>query len=654
MFFKSKKNVEDIDVRELDEEGAKRELTGVISKTVYILAVLMSLFHIYALAIQAVTMWYVYTFHVGMAAILALALYRGTKKSLSNNIPFYDFGIISAIAFAFSYLMLEMDDLVYRIGVSPTGLDLLVAVILVLAVLEFTRRTCGNILPIVAIIFLAYARFGHLLPGKLGHREYSWGKTLTYLMGLDGIFSTPVQASASFVFLFILFGAFLSVSGASKFFIDLAVSVSGAYRGGPAKVAVIASALFGTVSGNSVANVVSTGAFTIPLMKSIGYKNKFAGAVEATASTGGQIMPPILGSAAFIMASLIGVPYIEIVKASIIPALLYFYTVFISVDLEAVKYKLSGLPKDKLPVFKIVIGREGYLILPLFVLIVTLAVLDLSPIRASIFGIVTAIVVTYFRKDTRIGVRGIFKALSEGATSACGVIAACATAGIVIGVLNMSGAGLKLASAIVDLSGGNLWIALVMTMITCLVLGMGLPTTAAYLICASVAAPALAKLGVSSLAAHMFVFYFACISAITPPVALAAYAGAGVAKAHPLEVALTACKLGITAFIIPYMFIFGPSLLGVGTINDVLHTTATALIGATLLAFGLQRQAFSLKLGTFPGILLIPCGLLLIDPGLYTDLLGLGTASVILVLAYLRNKKAAAPFWDDVAAPDTG
>lgn len=642
MFFKMKNNPDEINVQELEQEGPKRELTGTLSKIVYALAAFMSLFHIYALSIQAVTMWYVYCFHVGMAAVLTLALYRATKASSSTRIAFYDYIFIAATVFAFGYLMVEVDDLVNRIGVSPTDLDLLVAVIMLLVVLEFTRRTCGKILPFIAILFLAYARFGHLLPGRYGHREYSWGKTLSYMMGMDGIFSTPVQASASFVFLFIVFGAFLSASGASKLFIDLAVSVSGAYRGGPAKVAVISSALFGTVSGNSVANVVSSGTFTIPMMKSVGYKPEFAGAVEATASTGGQIMPPILGSAAFIMASIIGVPYAEIVKASVIPALLYFYTVFITVDLEAVKFNLTGLPEDRLPRFKTVILNEGYLLLPLFSLIIALAVLDLSPIRAAIWGIVTAIAVTYFRKRTRIGIRGIFNALSDGGKAACGIVSACATAGIVIGVLNLTGAGLKFASAIVALSTGNLWIALVLTMVACLVLGMGLPTTAAYLICASVASPALVQLGVSPLASHMFVFYFACISAITPPVALAAYAGAGIAKAKPIEVAVIACKLGATAFIVPFMFISGPSLLGVGTAGEILLSTVSAMVGATLLACGFQRQAFPLKLGRISAVLLVLSGLALIDPGIGTDLIGLAVAAVVLAFAYLKNKKTVA------------
>lgn len=641
MFFKKTKRIEDIDITKLNEDGQKRELTGIESKIVFVLAAAMSLFHIYALAINAVTIWYLYCFHVGMAAIIALAIYRERQDSTRNSVPFYDYIMIVATVFAFGYLMVEVNDLVYRIGVSPTDLDLVVAVIMLVVVLEFTRRTCGNILPLIAIIFLIYARFGHLIPGTYGHRPYSWGKTLSYMLGLDGVFSTPIQASASFVFLFVVFGAFLSISGASKFFIDLAVSISGAYRGGPAKVAVISSALFGTVSGNSVANVVASGTFTIPLMKSIGYRPAFAGAVEATSSSGGQIMPPILGSAAFIMAAILGVPYIEIVKASLIPALLYFYTVFITVDLEAVKYNLSGLPKERLPVLKKIVLEEGFLILPLFALIVALAVLNLSPIRASVWGILTAIAVTYIRKHTRIGIRGIFKALAEGGKSACGIIAACATAGIVIGVLNLTGFGLKVATAIVALSQGNLALALVLTMAACIVMGMGLPTTAAYLICASVAAPALMQLGVAPLASHMFVFYFACISAITPPVALAAYAGAELAKANPLEVAFIACKLGITAFIVPFMFIYGPSLLAVGLLSDILLSTASAVVGATLLACGFQLQAFSLKLGKISALLLILSGLALVKPGLITDLVGLVVASIVLAFVYLRNKRTA-------------
>lgn len=644
MLFKKKKTEsQEIDVTQLDEGVPKRELVGYWSKIIWILALGMSLYHIYALTLSAVTMWYLYCFHLGMGVILTFALYCGSKKSPLNRISIPDIAFILLTVFATVYLIVEMNELVYRIGVSPTTLDIVVAIILVVVVLEITRRTCGNILPIIALLFLLYARYGHLMPGDFSHREYSWRKILSYMMGMDGIFSTSLQASATFVFMFVVFGAFLSASGSGQFFIDLALSISGAKRGGPAKVAVISSALFGTVSGNSVANVVSTGAFTIPLMKSIGYSPKFAAAVEATASTGGQIMPPILGSAAFIMASLIGVPYISIVKASFLPALLYFYTVFLMVDLEAVKNNLSGIEKEKLPVFKTVMLKEGFLILPLLVLIISLSVLNMSPIRAGAYGIVTAIVVTYFRKETHIGFKGILNALVAGAKSSCGIIAACATAGIVVGVLNLTGAGLKFASVIVSLSNGNLLLALIMTMLASIVLGMGLPTTASYLICAAVAAPALQQLGVSTMGAHMFVFYFACISAITPPVALAAYAGAGLAKAKPLEVGFTACKIGIVAFIVPFMFAFGPALLWEGTVAEVVLASITSLIGVTFLAFGLQRQMSNVKLDIVTSIVLIGAALLLIDTGWITDIAGIAVAVIAIALTLIRHKRRTEP-----------
>lgn len=642
MIFKKRSvDLQEIDVEQLDEGLPKRELIGIWSKTIWALALAMSLFHIYALAISAVTMWYLYCFHLGVGAILTLALFCGSKKSPLHKIPAVDIVLILLTIFATAYLIVEMKDLVYRIGVAPTNLDIVVAIILVVVTLEITRRTCGNILPLIAIIFLLYARYGHLIPGTLSHREYSWKKILSYMMGMDGIFSTSLQASATFVFIFVVFGAFLAATGSGQFFIDFALSISGSMRGGPAKVAVISSALFGTVSGNSVANVVSTGAFTIPLMKSIGYKSRFAAAVEATASTGGQIMPPILGSAAFIMASLIGVPYVTIVKASILPALLYFYTVFVMVDLEAVKNNLSGMPKDKIPVLKTVLVKQGFLVLPLVVLILTLSVFNMSPIRAGIYGIITAVVVTFFRKETRITFKGILDALVAGAKSSCNIIAACATAGLVVGVLNLTGAGLKFASMIVAMSHGNLLFALIMTMLASIILGMGLPTTASYLICAAVAAPALTQLGVSTLGAHMFVFYFACISAITPPVALAAYAGAGIAKAKPLEVGFTACKIGIAAFIVPFMFAYGPALLLEGTVGEIALAIVSSLIGVTILAYGLQRQLSHIPLNTVSSIVLVVAALLLIKPGLTTDLVGIAIAAVVIALTLVKHRTRA-------------
>lgn len=624
----------------IEEGSARRDLTGFWKNAVYVVGIVMSLFHIYGLAIRPITPWILYCGHIGLGFILCLALYNAKKVSERNTVPLYDLVIMACTIFAVVYMVFEMNGLVYRIGINPTTMDIIVSIIVIGVTLEVTRRVCGNILPGIAIAFLLYARFGNYLPGLLGHRGYSWDKILSYMIGLDAIFSTPIGASARMVFLFVLFGSFLKISGATDFFMNLALSLTGSARGGPAKVAVVSSALFGTVSGNSVANVVSTGAFTIPLMKSIGYKPVFAGAVEAVASTGGQIMPPILGSAAFIMAQLIGVPYLRIVTASIIPALLYFSTVFLMVDLEAVKHNLKGLDKKELPVFKNIIRQEGLLIIPLLTLIYVLSIAKASPIRAAMWAIGSTIVVTWITKGKKgMEIRGILDALSEGAINSISVIAACGTAGIVIGVMNLTGTGLKFASAVISLSMGILPIALLLTMLASLILGMGLPTTASYLICAAVAAPALVKMGVTPLAAHMFVLYFACLSAITPPVALAAYAGAGIAKAKPMEVGFAACKIGISAFLVPFIFVYENSLLWEGAVGTILITIVTALLGVTMLSFGVQSQALNLRLGKVESIVLILASLLLIKPGLITDIIGFCVCAVVILISLQRSRR---------------
>lgn len=639
--FKKKETKQEVDLKKLEEEGAsKRSLVGGWDKFIFFFALAMALFHIYALVLSATTAWYLYCVHVGAGAVMTFALYRGSKRSPLDHPSKCDVVMMLLVAAAFAYMCIEMKTLIYRIGVNPNTYDLIVAVIVLVSVLEITRRTCGNILPIIALIFLMYAKFGHLLPGNLGHRLYSWEKVLSFQLGTDALFSSSVQASATYVFLFLLFGAFLQESGCSEFFIRFSNAVAGASRGGPAKVAVISSALFGTVSGNSVANVVTTGAFTIPLMKSIGYTPRFAGAVEATASTGGQIMPPILGSAAFIMAALIGVPYKNIMLAAVLPALLYFYTVFMMVDLEAAKTGLHGMPKDELPKLKLII-KDVYLLLPLIVVITSLTVFNVSPIRAAVWGTVTAIATTWVKKDTRMGLKKFFTTMSAGAKSSCSLVASTATAGIVVGVLNMTGAGLKLAGGIVNLSGGNLFPALLMTMVACTIMGMGLPTTASYLICVSVAAPALIELGVPTLAAHMFVFYYACLSAITPPVALAAYAGAAIAKAKPIPVAFTACKLGISAFIVPFMFAYAPQLIMIGTTGEIIQAICTSLIGVTAICFGLQRYAVKYRLSIIESLIMIVAALCLMYPGTFSDLVGIGLIAATALRLMLRTKMFA-------------
>lgn len=636
LFQKKEKTVDDL---ELEEGGSKkRELTGFWKKYVYVLGIIAVLFHFYVLVIHPISYWRLYLMHILFGMLLVYAIYKPGKK-FKDTVPWYDVLLMIAGIGTVIYCITAERGMAYRMGSNPTTADLIAICIILLLLLEGTRRIYGMILPTVAIVFLLYCHFGQYFSGGLGHSGYSWKKTISYMLGYEAVFGSPMNASATMVFLFMVFGAFLTFSGAGPFFIDLAMSLAGSKRGGPAKVAVISSALFGTVSGNSVANVVSTGAFTIPLMKSVGYKSKFAAAVEATASSGGQIMPPILGSAAFIMAELIGAPYSEIMLASIIPALLYFFTVFLMVDIEAAKNNLTGVSKEELPKRKYVL-QNLYMLLPLVVLTLVMTVLNQSAIRAASWGILSCIIV-YIIKNRKFSFKEILDAMADGAKSACGMICACGTAGIVVGVLNMTGAGIKFASFVVEVANGHLLVALLLTMIASLILGMGLPTSASYIICAAVAAPALIDMGLTAIQAHMFVFYFACISAITPPVAMAAYAGATISGSKPMEVGFTACKLGICAFIVPFMFCYAPTLLWKGAAGDIIVTIITALIGATMLSYGLQRYAgcFSLPLGIIPACILIASALLMIIPGTVTDLIGIAGACVVLVPLFLKKRR---------------
>ena len=635
LFQKKEKTVDDL---ELEEGGSKkRELTGFWKKYVYVLGIIAVLFHFYVLVIHPISYWRLYLMHILFGMLLVYAIYKPGKK-FKDTVPWYDVLLMIAGIGTVIYCITAERGMAYRMGSNPTTADLIAIGIILLLLLEGTRRIYGMILPTVAIVFLLYCHFGRYFSGGLGHSGYSWKKTISYMLGYEAVFGSPMNASATMVFLFMVFGAFLTFSGAGPFFIDLAMSLAGSKRGGPAKVAVISSALFGTVSGNSVANVVSTGAFTIPLMKSVGYKPKFAAAVEATASSGGQIMPPILGSAAFIMAELIGAPYSEIMLASIIPALLYFFTVFLMVDIEAAKNNLTGVAKEELPKRKYVL-QNLYMLLPLVVLTIVMTVLNQSAIRAASWGILSCIIV-YIIKNRKFSFKEILDAMADGAKSACGMICACGTAGIVVGVLNMTGAGIKFASFVVEVANGHLLVALLLTMLASLILGMGLPTSASYIICAAVAAPALIDMGLTAIQAHMFVFYFACISAITPPVAMAAYAGATISGSKPMEVGFTACKLGICAFIVPFMFCYAPTLLWKGAAGDIIVTIITALIGATMLSYGLQRYAgcFSLPLGIIPACILIASALLMIIPGTVTDLIGIAGACVVLIPLFLKKR----------------
>ena len=625
----------------LSEEGyTSRKPTGALKYPYYAIGLGMAAFHIWFLGYSSMEPWALYYSHICFGVVLAYFLYPFSRRSNKRMPTLGDWACMLLAASACIYFILELDTIIYRVGVAPTSLDLFFSTVIVVLILEMTRRTNGWILPSIAIFFLAYALLGKYLPYSLGgHRGYSFARVFSYITGMDGMLSTPLATSASFVFLFFLFSAFLASTGAGQFFIDIAMAVAGGKRGGPAKVAVIGSALFGTISGNSAANVVASGTFTIPMMIKVGYSPRFASAVEAVASTGGQMTPPILGAAAFIIAELTGTPYLDVALATVIPAILYFVSIFYMIDLEAYKEGLHGYAKDELPDARKVLLERGHLVIPIFVLIFVLIGLNASVIKAAIWAIYSTILCTFLRKSTRLTPEQFVAGFADGAKQAVGLIAACATAGIIIGVLNLTGTGLKFASGIIALSGGILPIALILTMGSSLILGMGLPTAAAYLICAAVIVPALTGLGVPALTGHLFIFYFACLSAITPPVALAAFTAASLGKTKPMGVALTAVRLGIVAFIVPFMFVYAPSLLWQGSLPEILGTLATSLCGVFFLGSALQGAFRDRVLNMGQRGLFLLGSLALIQPGLVTDLIGVGLVACALLWQWLGSHR---------------
>lgn len=461
-------------------------------------------------------------------------------------------------------------------------------IIITLLVLEAGRRMLGNVLPIIAIVAIIYALTGDKIPGLFGHRGYSMQRVVLSIFSDRGVYGTPIGTSATNVYLFLLFAAFLSVSGADIIFQNIAIAAAGRKRGGPAKMAVIASAFFGTISGSCVANVVSTGAFTIPLMKRNGYPKKFAGAVEAVASTGGQIMPPIMGAAAFVLSDVAGVPYAEVCIAAILPALMYYICLVKMVDLEAVKHNLAGLSEDEVPNLKESLARGMKLFIPVGVLLFMMLGLKTTPMKAAIFATAAILVTGVWDSKDRMTVKGVVNGAVAAGKSLCSVVAACSTAGIVVAVFSLTGLGLKFSNFIVQLGSNSLIPSLILAMLVCAILGMGLPTTAAYIVCATAIAPALTGLGLPILAAHLFLLYFASISAITPPVAVASYAAAGIAEENPMKVGLQAVKLGITGFILPFAFALNPDYITFGWNLQTLLTWISGMVVCYSLAIMLQ------------------------------------------------------------------
>ena len=628
-------------LKKYDRESNTAHYTGWPKKIVAAIAITFSVFQLYTAIFGVLDAQLQRAIHLGFGLALAYLLYP-FRRAWTRDHDFHPIDIVFAVLGAATpaYLVIQYRELITRAGtVSPV--DTVVGGLGILLVIEATRRVVGLPMVTVVLAFIAYAFLGPYMPGVLAHRGLTPEQLIGHLyFTTEGIFGIPLGVSSTFIFLFILFGAYLESTGLGKFFIDLANAVAGWASGGPAKVAVLSSGLMGTVSGSSVANVVGTGSLTIPMMKKLGYNANFAGAVEAAASTGGQLMPPVMGAAAFLMAEFVGVPYIDVVKAAAIPALLYFTGVWLGVHFEAKRKKLKGIPRAELPNPLTLLKERGHLAIPL-VVIVYLLVSGYTPMRAALVAIFLSILCAMLRKSTRMKPIEIVYGLERGAKGVLGVLVACASAGIIIGVVTKTGVGLRLASGLIDLAGGMLLPAMFFTMITAIVLGMGVPTTANYVITSTIAAPALEQMGVPVLAAHMFVFYFGIIADVTPPVALAAYAGAGISGGNALKTGVHASKLAIAAFIIPYVFVLSPVLLMVdATPLAIVSVTLTALLGMIAISSALCGFLAD-HCRPYERILLIIAGLLMIKPGGITDLVGLALFVVILVMQYRRAKEAA-------------
>ena len=544
-----------------------------------------------------------------------------------SRIKFFGLGVFGSAVLGYQFFFYE--DVVSRFG-SITSYEMPIAILAIILLLDATRRTIGWSMVGLAIFFLVYAFYGRYFPGLLAHRGYDMVRILEQVyLGADGIYGTPLGVSSTFVIIIVVLGALLEKTGASGVLMDIAVSMTRNSRGGPAKAAVVGSSLMGMISGTAVANVLTTGTISIPLMRRGGYRPAVAGAVEAVASTGGQLMPPIMGAAAFLMADIMEVPYLDITKAALLPALLFYIAVFASVHLEAIKTGLKPLESIDIPDVAQSLRNSGHVLLSIPVFIGTL-ISGYSVMYSSLAGIICLLALSLLRHSSRLNPRQLIAAAVSAAEAILPVALATATAGIIIGVVTLTGMGLKFSSFIVSISGNNLLVALILTMASSLVLGMGLPTAAAYILVATLTAPALVSMGVDLMAAHMFVFYSAMLSSITPPVALAAFAAAAICREPPMRVAMISVKFGFVAFLLPYFFVLEPRLLGMGDIAETLGVFAMAVVGVLSLACVLQGYAFG-KLTTFSRFVMGAAALAVLMPDLKFKLMGIAAILAVLV-----------------------
>ena len=646
------KEITEADKQELlekfDKESKTRTFVSPAVAMAYkIFAILVTLYHL----VFASGFWMPETLkhrslHVSMILILAFAMYPATKKASRKIIAWYDYILIALSAAVPLYMWLDYFNIINRAG-KPNSMDVIIGTLLTLLVLEATRRVCGMALPILGVIFILYSLMGTKqglipvnIPGIFLHRGYTWQKLMSHFFAnTEGIYGSSVNVASTYIFLFIAFGEIMNKCGMGKFFNDIANALAGGSKGGPAKVAVVASGLLGMINGAAVAVVVTTGSFTIPLMKKTGYDNEFSGAIVATGSVGGQLMPPVMGAAAFIMAETLGIKYSTLLVSAIIPAVIYYMGILLQIQMRAEKMGMQGTPKDQLPKVGEVMKEYGHLAIPLVFLIYMLFFSGKTVIMAAFYTILFTIVVAQLRPNTRMSLNDIIDAMVASAKSTVSVAIACACVGIIVGVCSITGFALNMASTIIQIGGQSLMFTLMFTMVTCMILGMGLPSIPSYIITSTIAAPALVTLGIPPIAAHMFCFYFAMFANLTPPVALAAFAAAGIAGGSPMKTGWASVKLALAGFILPYMFFYNTELLLLDTpIAKGIQVAITAAIGVFLISVAVEGFLFR-KVNAVLRILCFAGAYLLIDSGLITNIIGIAICVGIVLLQKTMAKK---------------
>lgn len=609
---------------------------------VTILAVGLSLYTLYAVAYPVFSAHQHRAIFVSAIMALAFLLYPPVAGLSRDKLPWYD-AVLAVLSFVPGlYIVYFFPQIVLRGTSTFNNVDLAMAVLTIVLMLEATRRLMGLALPLLGIGFLLYGYLGRVIPIDIfAHRGYALDDLAAFMyMGIDGIYAVPTRVAATYIILFIIFGAIMAKSGLGQFFNDIAMAIAGRSKGGPAKVAVISSGFMGSINGSALANVVSTGALTIPLMKRVGYRATFAGAVEASASVGGQILPPIMGAAAFIMAETLGISYTIVILAGILPALLYYLAVITQVHLRADRINLTGMSEEEIPKTTEVLKERGHLMFPLLFLIYMLFFANVSVTFAAFWTILVTLVVAQIRKTTRMSIRETIQALEDGARMTISVGLACAAVGLIVGIAALTGFGLKLASGIIAIGGASLFLSLVFTMFASIVLGIGLPSIPAYIITVTVAAPALVQLGLEPLTAHMFVFYFGIFANLTPPVALAAFAAAGLSGANPMSTGFQSLRLAVAGFIVPYMFVYSDTLLlnNADSWTQAIPVASTAIVGVLMLAVAIEGYVFAAVPWVLRG-LLIAGSLLLIWQGLLTDAAGFTIALAILLWQWRQGRR---------------